>query len=185
LVQAATKSFLWAGIFPEGNIERRKRKEGRREDSLDRTTQEVSRILFYHQHSLVQALLVLFPEIGLQISMFPYKTRMLSFLTSLFLATFQYLISYSLNVSEHGPFSLIKYWTGWNVPVERRKFFESYAKQNGFDPLIPENWYNVSKYKLIMNVFTVKSIILQILITNVNREGLQFFNIMATVFQRR
>ena len=26
-------------------------------------------------------------------------------------------------------------------PKNRRIFFENYAKQNGFDPLIPDNWY--------------------------------------------
>jgi hypothetical protein len=29
----------------------------------------------------------------------------------------------------------------WANAAARRKFFEDYAKQNGFDPLIRENWY--------------------------------------------
>lgn len=31
----------------------------------------------------------------------------------------------------------------WNSIETRRKFFIDYAKEKGFDPLIPENWYTV------------------------------------------
>ena len=34
-------------------------------------------------------------------------------------------------------------------PIKRRMFFEDYAKQNGFDPLIPNNWYVQSKLKIL------------------------------------
>eukprot|EP00026_Physarum_polycephalum_P001387 Phypoly_transcript_01388.p1 GENE.Phypoly_transcript_01388~~Phypoly_transcript_01388.p1 ORF type:complete len:627 (+),score=98.80 Phypoly_transcript_01388:211-1881(+) len=36
--------------------------------------------------------------------------------------------------------SIIKH--AWHNEGNRRKFFEDYAKENGFDPLIPENWYS-------------------------------------------
>lgn len=39
-------------------------------------------------------------------------------------------------------------WLTTSHPQSKR-FFESFAKQNGFDPLTPENWYNVSTTKLI------------------------------------
>jgi len=32
----------------------------------------------------------------------------------------------------------------WADPPERRKFFENYASEKGFDPLNAENWYSVS-----------------------------------------
>jgi hypothetical protein len=36
----------------------------------------------------------------------------------------------------------------WKVTERRRDFFENFAKQNGFDPLNPENWYtNIVKLR--------------------------------------
>jgi len=31
--------------------------------------------------------------------------------------------------------------TKWHSEENRREFFEMYAKENGFDPLVPKNWY--------------------------------------------
>ena len=31
----------------------------------------------------------------------------------------------------------------------RKKFFEDYASTNGFDPLIPENWYSQSRQQIL------------------------------------
>lgn len=36
----------------------------------------------------------------------------------------------------------------WQDMANRRKFFMDYATENNFDPLLPENWYNVSSYKI-------------------------------------
>eukprot|EP00026_Physarum_polycephalum_P002735 Phypoly_transcript_02743.p1 GENE.Phypoly_transcript_02743~~Phypoly_transcript_02743.p1 ORF type:complete len:836 (+),score=105.65 Phypoly_transcript_02743:77-2584(+) len=36
----------------------------------------------------------------------------------------------------------------WSKVRNRRKFFEDYAKDHGFDPLIPENWYKQSSKKI-------------------------------------
>lgn len=36
--------------------------------------------------------------------------------------------------------------------VNRRKFFEDYASENQFDPLVPENWY----YQSIDNIISKK-----------------------------
>jgi hypothetical protein len=30
--------------------------------------------------------------------------------------------------------------------VERKEFFENYARQKGFDPLNPDNWYAQSRF---------------------------------------
>lgn len=35
---------------------------------------------------------------------------------------------------------------------DRKKFFEEYATTNGFDPLVPENWYTQSKEKIMREV---------------------------------
>lgn len=36
----------------------------------------------------------------------------------------------------------------WRNPKNRRKFFEEYAKENGFDPYQPDNWYSQAKHKI-------------------------------------
>jgi hypothetical protein len=56
-----------------------------------------------------------------------------------------------------------------NTPQNRRKFFENYAKNNGFDPLIPENWYSVTtesvKSVLVFSLFnSIITIILNLFI---------------------
>lgn len=32
----------------------------------------------------------------------------------------------------------------WAVKANRVKFFDEYARKRGFDPLVPENWYNIN-----------------------------------------
>jgi hypothetical protein len=41
----------------------------------------------------------------------------------------------------------IGYWTS-EKGKKMREFFVTYAKNNGFDALIPQNWYYVSKSEL-------------------------------------
>eukprot|EP00026_Physarum_polycephalum_P008336 Phypoly_transcript_08418.p1 GENE.Phypoly_transcript_08418~~Phypoly_transcript_08418.p1 ORF type:complete len:268 (+),score=33.53 Phypoly_transcript_08418:1-804(+) len=36
----------------------------------------------------------------------------------------------------------------WKSKVNRKRFFEDFARENGFEPLIPENWYSQSKMKI-------------------------------------
>ena len=36
----------------------------------------------------------------------------------------------------------------WNEPNARRSVFESYARENGFDPLLAEGWYKQSGDKI-------------------------------------
>jgi hypothetical protein len=38
-------------------------------------------------------------------------------------------------------FFITNIWQEWDNVENRRKFFEKYAKDRGFDPLNPENWY--------------------------------------------
>eukprot|EP00026_Physarum_polycephalum_P002270 Phypoly_transcript_02276.p1 GENE.Phypoly_transcript_02276~~Phypoly_transcript_02276.p1 ORF type:complete len:794 (+),score=74.23 Phypoly_transcript_02276:119-2500(+) len=72
-------------------------------------TKGVRGVLWYHGNSIAQALLDLFPEIGLE------KEKLDRFL--------------------------------WKK-INRRLFFEKYAKSKGFDPLNSENWYHQSKNKI-------------------------------------
>eukprot|EP00026_Physarum_polycephalum_P001298 Phypoly_transcript_01299.p1 GENE.Phypoly_transcript_01299~~Phypoly_transcript_01299.p1 ORF type:complete len:1145 (+),score=200.33 Phypoly_transcript_01299:2-3436(+) len=68
-------------------------------------------VVRYHKN-LAQALVDLFPEIGLEKKRFGE----------------QYL---------------------WNSPSKQRKFFENFAKVNGFDPYRAENWYSAQKDKIL------------------------------------
>jgi hypothetical protein len=36
----------------------------------------------------------------------------------------------------------------WADEHNRKQFFDSFARENGFDPLVPENWYLVTLDKL-------------------------------------
>jgi hypothetical protein len=36
----------------------------------------------------------------------------------------------------------------WHKMKNRRRFFEEYAKENGFDPLNPKNWYSQPRKKI-------------------------------------
>lgn len=37
----------------------------------------------------------------------------------------------------------------WRDANNRRHFFDQLAKKKGFDPLIPDNWYSLSKATMI------------------------------------
>jgi hypothetical protein len=37
----------------------------------------------------------------------------------------------------------------WNELRNRRKFFETYARRNDFNPLIPENWYSIDIERVV------------------------------------
>eukprot|EP00026_Physarum_polycephalum_P000662 Phypoly_transcript_00663.p1 GENE.Phypoly_transcript_00663~~Phypoly_transcript_00663.p1 ORF type:complete len:1097 (+),score=133.55 Phypoly_transcript_00663:927-4217(+) len=37
----------------------------------------------------------------------------------------------------------------WAVVKNRRTFFDEFAKENAFDPLVPSNWYNVPRHKIV------------------------------------
>eukprot|EP00026_Physarum_polycephalum_P000781 Phypoly_transcript_00782.p1 GENE.Phypoly_transcript_00782~~Phypoly_transcript_00782.p1 ORF type:complete len:944 (+),score=105.33 Phypoly_transcript_00782:1215-4046(+) len=37
----------------------------------------------------------------------------------------------------------------WTQQESHRKFMESFARENGFDPLIPENWYSVERSDIV------------------------------------
>eukprot|EP00026_Physarum_polycephalum_P001329 Phypoly_transcript_01330.p1 GENE.Phypoly_transcript_01330~~Phypoly_transcript_01330.p1 ORF type:complete len:878 (+),score=128.72 Phypoly_transcript_01330:456-3089(+) len=43
----------------------------------------------------------------------------------------------------------LSFQTSWTEESTRRKFFEEYAKQNGFDPLVPDAWYAQSSENIL------------------------------------
>jgi hypothetical protein len=40
----------------------------------------------------------------------------------------------------------------WTVSLNRREFFENFSREKGFDPLIPENWYNKQILKQLLEI---------------------------------
>jgi hypothetical protein len=46
----------------------------------------------------------------------------------------------------------------WTKPENRRKRMEDFAKEKGFDPLIPENWYSVERKDFVKEVFVLSNI---------------------------
>lgn len=76
-----------------------------------------------------QALLDLFPNIGLD------KAR---FISKSILLIINWLIVLLIRQFEDA----------WHEEDNRRKFFEDYAAKNGFDPLDPNEWYKQSIDKL-------------------------------------
>lgn len=50
-----------------------------------------------------------------------------------------------------GNYSFIYFLEGkhWRSTNNRKQFFQNFAKDNGFDPNVPENWYRLKKEKLV------------------------------------
>ena len=94
-------------------------------------------MLSYHGNSLAQAIQDLFPDIGVDKTKLQDRTRMLllSLLLPAYFTFFFLLILFS---------SVL-----WNREEARRKFFEDYATENGFDPLVPKNWYKQARDKIM------------------------------------
>ena len=99
-------------------------------------------MLQYHKRSLRNALLDLFPDIGLdrtKLTRISCPPLSLSHLPAPSCTSF-----FNLFVAS------------WQDPSTRRKFFEDIAHLNGFDPLKAENWYQqLSSLVLSIKVFFV------------------------------
>ena len=78
----------------------------------------------------------LFPEIGLS------KTTLINNCMISFLGL-HLLFTLFLRAD-----SLIVKKLKWEVPRNRRLFFENYAKENGFNPLLYKNWLLQSRTKI-------------------------------------
>eukprot|EP00026_Physarum_polycephalum_P001009 Phypoly_transcript_01010.p1 GENE.Phypoly_transcript_01010~~Phypoly_transcript_01010.p1 ORF type:complete len:1168 (+),score=148.17 Phypoly_transcript_01010:225-3728(+) len=141
-----------------------------------------ARVLSYHDNSVTQALVDLFPDIGLDKTKFHSSYRYIDSRVKFFmryaakmnfdplvpenwykipkedLESFKgadKVISYHKNnvhkaLMELFPdvaFDSRKFKAGgiYLKPEARRLFFENYAKEKGFDPLVPEHWYDQSR----------------------------------------
>ena len=82
----------------------------------------------YHNNSIATALVELFPDIGLvKVKLQAQQSK--SFI--LCVSHFIYIVT-----------------APWSYAEIRRKFFETYARKNGFDPLVAANWYSQSQNSL-------------------------------------
>lgn len=82
-------------------------------------------MLQHHGSSVVRALQDLFPDVNWQDS---------NLSKSIFLFLSLYL-SLTKNLE-------VRLLDTWNDPKARRQFFENFAKDNHFDPIVPENWHH-------------------------------------------
>jgi len=69
---------------------------------------------------------------------------------------------------------------------KRRKWLEKYAKERGFDPLVPDNWYSqtissISSVKVFLSLPLSLSISPFSYPNYLKREVLQYLNIIKTV----
>jgi hypothetical protein len=48
----------------------------------------------------------------------------------------------------------------WQDATHRREFFDKLASKKGFDPLIPDNWYSLSKETIINEKVSLKRVFL-------------------------
>ena len=91
--------------------------------------------MFYYEGSIANALLSLFPNIGLDPSKFRVRGGNNSPLLSLSLF--------------FPPLILMYFFIVWKDVKQRRKFFIDYAKANGFDPLKANDWYSQPKERIM------------------------------------
>eukprot|EP00026_Physarum_polycephalum_P012597 Phypoly_transcript_12920.p1 GENE.Phypoly_transcript_12920~~Phypoly_transcript_12920.p1 ORF type:complete len:356 (+),score=59.55 Phypoly_transcript_12920:23-1069(+) len=148
-------------------------------------------VISYHHNNVAQALLDLFPDIGLDKStlLFPHKDirkaenrrnffenfakasgfdpripanwtteyqgkilaikgirKILSFHSN---SLSKALLDLFPDMQTDRTKYLFKKTRNLDSPENRRLFFEKYAKDNGFDPLDPENWYHQTKAKIM------------------------------------
>jgi hypothetical protein len=89
-------------------------------------------VISYHDNSLIKALQDLFPDIGLK------KEKLSKLCMPLYSRCTFYSYLYLKNNAAR-----------WNDPQQRRKLFDKYAHENGFDPLHPESWYLQPKKRIL------------------------------------
>jgi hypothetical protein len=91
-------------------------------------------VVAHHNRSVAQALIDLFPNLEIDKTKFEHASNLNSF--SFYLFSFFFSFSLSTCNFEHTEI--------WQTAENRRKFFEEYAREKGFDPLIADNWYQQS-----------------------------------------
>ena len=91
-------------------------------------------LLQLYDGDLVNALMDVYPEIGLEKAKFLHQSRMSLFFSSSF-------IFFYFN-------SLLALGSTWQDETQRRLFFEQFALLNDFDHTNKENWYHLPRAKL-------------------------------------
>lgn len=90
----------------------------------------MKKVLPYYNDNVTKALLDLFPNIGFS----PLKM----FRNGIIIINSHFYYNYINNI-----------FIGiWDKSINRRQFFEKYAKEKGFDALIPDHWYVQPRYKI-------------------------------------
>ena len=112
--------------------------------------QGAAQVLMFHNNSIPNALLELFPNIGFE------KSKFVKTCTShLILHLHLHLHVHIYDVLVFGCLCLylclslhylhVTYSVNWHKEAQRQKFFENYAKRHGFSPYSPEDWYKQSR----------------------------------------
>jgi hypothetical protein len=142
------------------------------------------RVISYHKSSLVQALIDLFPNIGINRAKFSVNSKYFCYLFffEFFFFWFFFFVFVVLHYTRNSHYLSI---ATWQDATKRRRFFEDYAKANGFNPLKPENWYKHSRVK-IMAAKVVHPLPLFLMIIHLFyfRTLTEFCTITPTVFPR-
>ena len=102
-------------------------------------------MITHHDNSVAKALLDLFPNIGLDKSLLWTKTVKCMSSSCSLVVTLIFFVGLFLFADVY----LITHISVWHEEAFRRKMFESYAKENGFDPLNAEMWHQQEKSKLM------------------------------------
>ena len=82
----------------------------------------------------------IFPEIGLDLSSFasfPGRKFIMLILFFIFYLNSSFSFYFGTNI-----------FVVWETVANRRKFFEKFAQNNGFDPHNPDNWYLQAMHKI-------------------------------------
>jgi hypothetical protein len=99
----------------------------------------------YYKGSVPTALQALFPEISIDKQKFWAQGLPPSF-SLLFLSPLPLLSPLSILILPLLTHFLFLFLVSWK---KRRKYFENYAKEHGFDPLVAENWYTQARSKIL------------------------------------
>jgi hypothetical protein len=71
----------------------------------------------------------------------------------------------------------------WCKQKNRRRFFENFAKTNGFDPLLPDNWY-LQDSKKIMKIRVLNFLEKQWIFNTIIRVHNKFCHITTIAFNK-
>jgi len=107
--------------------------------------------LHYYEGSFVKALLRLFPDIGLDSSKFKTKQQPKNSSCDQIVQQKDFLkVNDPPPDTRLDPTKLALIPRGyWMNTSNRKEFFEEFAKINGFDSLIAQNWYSVTKKQIL------------------------------------